>query len=204
MFSDNSTVQSKGIVETLISNMNCSNCEVSVAYIASSPDPHRKFFKQTVRFYESIGVNKVEYLDLESNYNEGHVTSKLSASLIHLSGGDTYRFLYWLKHRGLDIVLRELAQAGKPIIGVSAGAIIMTSSIESACLCGDINNIGLSDTSGLGLVPFLFVPHSEKSIKEQNDAIKLAPSHNIVLCADTDALLINESQLIEHGQPIWV
>ncbi len=84
MVSDNATVQGKKVVESLISNMNCAKSEVSVAYIASSPDPHRQFFSQTVRFYESIGVNKIEYLDLESNYNEQHVTSQLSASLIHL------------------------------------------------------------------------------------------------------------------------
>ncbi len=102
--------------------------------------------------------------------------------------------------------MRELAQAGKPIVGVSAGAMIMTSSIESATLCGDVNNIGLLDTSALGLVPFLVSPHAERSTEEQSNGIKLASSNarNIVLCADSDALLINGTQIIEYGQPLWV
>jgi len=52
--------------------------------------------------------------------------------------------------------LIEYARSGGTLIGVSAGAIIMSPNIESSALCGDTNLIGLSEMSGLSLFPFPF------------------------------------------------
>ena len=207
LLSDDSTSQATKIVASLIATMEVPTSGRSVAYLASEPDQHRQYFARTVNFYESIGVTNITYLDLENDYDDAVVSAQLSAaSIIHLSGGDTYRFLYWLKARGLDAVLRDLAQSGTAIVGVSAGALIMTPTIDSATLCGDINRIGLMDCTALGLVAFLFSPHATKGIAEQHRAMTLLTdqNNNIVLCADSDALMINGNHVIEYGQPLWL
>jgi peptidase E len=81
---------------------------------------------------------------------------------INLSGGNTFRFLKSIKERGAESRLVEYARNGGILIGVSAGAMILTPSIESAFICGDVNTVGLSDLEGLELVSFFFDPHSSK------------------------------------------
>lgn len=62
-------------------------------------------------------------------------------------------------------VLREYVAGGGVLIGVSAGAILMTPDVSTSALCGDAFVDGLSDPFRLGLVDFhfLFLPHFESS-----------------------------------------
>ncbi|CCN70092.1 Type 1 glutamine amidotransferase-like domain-containing protein [Vibrio nigripulchritudo] len=206
LVSDNSTNQGKEAIRYLISEVDRKGRELSVAYFASQPDPDKIFFEDIRQFYESLAVKTVHYIELEDNYDEAYVKKCLSSSLIHLSGGDTFRFLFWLKKRGMDVVLKRYAREGKPFVGISAGAIIMTPNIDSAALCGDINTIALMDTSSLDLVPFLLAPHAEKNHKEVVNAISFKASSNIkiALCSDSDALVVKKSKIIEFGNPLWI
>lgn len=206
LVSENLTEQGKQAIAYLISQIETKGEVLCVAYFASEPDPERFFFEQIKTFYASIGVNLVHYIEIEDNYDEEFVKVSLSSSLIHLSGGDTYRFLYWLKKRGLDLVLRNRALGGLPIVGISAGAMILTPSIDSAPLCGDVNAVDLKDTSALGLVPFLFAPHAEKSAQEtaEASAIVNGKGQKLALCSDNDALVITGTEMIEFGTPLWI
>ena len=48
----------------------------------------------------------------------------MGCDAIHLTGGNTFQFSYWLRERGLDAELKRYAKAGGVLIGVSAGAIL--------------------------------------------------------------------------------
>ena len=56
-------------------------------------------------------------------------------------------------------VLREYVDSGGVLVGVSAGAILMTPDISTASFCKDKLVDGLLDFEGLSLVDFAFVPH---------------------------------------------
>jgi dipeptidase E len=104
-------------------------------------------------------VDLSPYFELGDGYNPDELDTLLTCDAIHLSGGNTYYFLHWLRVRNLLIRLREYVARGGVLIGVSAGAILMTPNIGSASLCGDMPLEGMTDYAALGLVDFAFVPH---------------------------------------------
>ena len=136
----------------------------TIGYISSSPDPSRQYYEQTKQYYARMGANFTPYLDLESGFDRGHIDRVFQADAIHLSGGNTYRFYYWIIQRRLKQRLLDYARSGRVIIGVGAGAIIMTPDISYAEFCGDCNDVDLQELKGLGLVDFCFVPHAEDSL----------------------------------------
>ena len=97
----------------------------------------------------------------------------------------------------------EFAQLGGVFIGVSAGAMLLTPTIESAALCGDVNHVGLHDFSSLGLVDFMFLPHATNHQSELYRARALATQQNykICLCNDEESIVILSNQVHLFGQP---
>ncbi|MFD2178882.1 Type 1 glutamine amidotransferase-like domain-containing protein [Veronia pacifica] len=202
--SDHSTPHGKAAIQSVISDALSDQTVFSVTYFASQPDPGLFFFNSVELFYRALGAVHVHYVD--SNTSQIDIEQALNASLIHLSGGDTFAFLSWLQERSLLDTLNRLARDGKPFVGVSAGAMLMTPSIESAPLCGDKNEVGIQNLFALDLAPFLFVPHAEKNQQEIERVFQLLSQkrHQVVLCTDDDALVIKNDEVIEFGTPLWV
>ncbi|MBD2261041.1 hypothetical protein H6G13_26075 [Pseudanabaena sp. FACHB-2040] len=80
---------------------------------------------------------------------------------------------------------------------------LLTPTIESAALCGDVNHVGLGDFSSLGLVNFMFVPHATKQQAELHRARKLVTQRNYdtYLCNDEESIVILKNQVHLFGQP---
>ncbi|RXJ72136.1 peptidase S51 [Veronia nyctiphanis] len=176
------------------------------AYISSQHEPEQLYFRYTRERYTQVGLDLAYYFDLEDAFDEMKIEKVFGYSFIHLSGGDTFRFLKAIKERALLPRLLKYVESGGVVIGVSAGAMIMTSSIDSAVLCGDHNTVELSDFSGLGLGDFLIAPHADKSETECRDALKIANEHGlpIYLCSDDDAIVISGHEHIIIGCPLLV
>jgi len=134
----------------------------TVGYIPSSPDRARVWFQTCADHYERYGIS-LKYFGLEDEYDPAKRDELLACDAIHLSGGNTYRFLYWLHTRDLFHALRKYVHEGGVLIGVSAGAILMTPDIRTSSICGDTLYPGLNDFAGLSLVDFAVVPHYDGS-----------------------------------------
>ncbi|MGN4222211.1 Type 1 glutamine amidotransferase-like domain-containing protein [Burkholderia gladioli] len=130
-----------------------------IGHVPAEPDPRLLHFHRQADYYRSIGAELVARVDPRDPASEAAWSSVLSCDAIHLSGGNTFSFLSWLRRGdGLSRLARYAAEGGV-LIGVSAGAILMTPSIESALLCGDIRDPESTDDAGLALVDFRFWPH---------------------------------------------
>jgi dipeptidase E len=181
-----------------------------VGYIASGPEPDRHYFRQTQVLYNNLSARLECYLELETEFDEGALVELLSCDVIHLAGGDTFRFLKGLQHRGLISHLQEYARTGGALIGVSAGAMIMTPSIESAVLCGDSNDVGLETLSALSLVPFHFMPHLPvrhitpvdfiSELREKGVEFNETLYEQLYLCRDNAAVILVDGQIEELGE----
>ena len=217
LLSDPNTANARVAINTLLSTLTEANSSnklqaitpIKVGYIASQPDPQREYFEQTKALYQTCGAELSVYLELEAGFSQHTLEQLLSCDAIHLSGGDTFRFLKALKSRQLLPVLRQYAINGGALIGVSAGAMIMTPSIASAPLCGDINDCELEDLSALNLVEFLFAPHielltsQEQSLSESFQQLLAQFNQQICLCPDDAALLSINNELKQLGQCHW-
>ncbi len=130
-----------------------------IGYVASTPDPERRWFERKRAYYAALGVGLGPYVDAVTPPVDGAWVELMNSDAIHLSGGDTYRFLDWVQRNGLDARLRDYALSGKVLIGVSAGAMLMTPSLRTASLCGDDPGALSPEAHALGLVPFHVWPH---------------------------------------------
>ncbi|MCL1080095.1 peptidase S51 [Parashewanella spongiae] len=173
-----------------------------VGYIASEPDTNRIFYNACKTVYEKLGFEMNVYLELEDEYNEQSVEALFNCDAVHLSGGDTFRFLKGLQTRGLLHRISEFNLSGGIVIGVSAGAMIITPSIESAFLCGDKNTVNLTDFTGLHLVNLRFIPHVNKLIID--GALPNTWDCDVFFCSDYDGILIKNEQLQYIGEPIKI
>jgi dipeptidase E len=168
------------------------------AFLASQPDPKLFFYGLVADTYKSVGYEVDHYLDFEEGYSDESFEKALSYPFIHLSGGNTFRFLKSIQDRGAESRLAEYARNGGILIGVSAGAMILTPSIESAYICGDENTVGLSNLKGLELVSFLFDPHSSK---KDSNIDKLSGEFDLLMASDDDAFLLIDGQEKFIGSP---
>lgn len=133
----------------------------SIGYIPSSSDPERFFFNEIRAYYAALGASVDVFFELDVSFSAAVLPSLLACDAVHLSGGNTFYFLHWLRRRAMLSVLTDYVAGGGVLIGVSAGAILMTPDVSTSALCGDALVEGLDDHSGLGLVDFHFLPHFE-------------------------------------------
>ena len=204
LLSSQETQEGADTIKYLVESLNLQ--KRSAAFIASQPDIDRHHFNQAQEIYKSFGVDLDIYFDFENGFNKAALDVVLNRPIIHLSGGNTYRFLHSIRSRGLSDRLVEYAYAGGVFIGVSAGAMLLTPTIESAALCGDVNLVGLEDLTSLGLVSFLFYPHAAKGQTEIDKAKELvnAKHMEMYLCNDDESVVIVNDRVQVFGDPILV
>jgi len=126
-----------------------------VAYLpAASEGPPGEYLSLTRSAFS--GLAEVELVDLASGGLD--VASKVlsDSSVIYIPGGNTYLLAEQLRSTGLFEELRLLVSEGLPLVGFSAGMVILG---RSLAMSNDQNYVGLEDHSGLGLVPFTFAVH---------------------------------------------
>ena len=168
-----------------------------IGYVASAPDPSRSYFDHKRAYYHRLGAELTMYIDSESTDLEGDVQALCTCDAIHLSGGNTFTFLHWLRARGLLTPLHAYALAGRGVlIGASAGAILMTPNIQTAVLCGDVRPQDFTDDQGLGLVDFLFWPHYQRGAKV---SIPLDQARLVYGCEDGAGVIVDGAAVELHG-----
>ncbi|MBX4260405.1 Type 1 glutamine amidotransferase-like domain-containing protein (plasmid) [Clostridium estertheticum] len=180
----------------------------SIAYIPSCSDLSRKYFKPKVKYYNALGIKKTQYFDLDLEYDESKVHDILKFDAIHLSGGNTFYFLHLLKKRGFIELLQSYVNNGGILIGVSAGSILTTKTIEIAGYGDDSdeNFIEIEDKSALGLVDFEFMPHWDGTIKSLNLVRSYVEHKNkvVYVCKDGDGIIVDENNVKIIGNVIKI
>jgi len=133
----------------------------------------------------------------------------LASDVIYLAGGNTFYFLSHLKRSGLFSTLRQFAQRGGVLAGLSAGALMLTPTIELAGYPEwdrDENEIGLKrrEWKGLNLVPFEFFPHFRRSTRyrEALSAYSKESGRTVYACPDGSGLVIEGDRFTAHGD-VW-
>lgn len=134
-----------------------------VAYISSAPQEiPRPYYLSTIDDYEKISEGvEVDYFDLSNDFSDESLEEMLHYGTIYLSGGNTYIFMNDARKRSLYKLLRKHLNNGGLLVGASAGAIMMTPTIDIADGF-DENIFGLTDVKGFAFVDFEFHPHFEE------------------------------------------
>ncbi|WP_339308970.1 Type 1 glutamine amidotransferase-like domain-containing protein [Paenibacillus sp. FSL k6-2145] len=175
----------------------------SIGYIPSCSDPERKYFEHTRRYYNQVGIDNIQYYDLDLEYEESTFGSIFECDAIHLSGGNTFYFLSLLQKRNVLGLLRSYVKSGGILIGVSAGSILTTPTIEIAGYGEDAdeNNVDLKDMKALGLVDFEFAPHwdgSENTLNSLREYTRVNCTA-VYACQDGGGLVIDGAGVELYG-----
>lgn len=136
-----------------------------------------------------------EIVDL-NEYSDDALFEKLSKfDIVHVIGGNTFTLLYAMRKSGFDKTLPDLLKKGIVYSGQSAGAMVLSPTIEPFRLIDYPELSPLKDMTGLGYLDFLFVPHA--SNPKYVDRIKniednFSKEFNFKEFNDDQGLIINE------------
>ncbi|MGH4050915.1 MAG: Type 1 glutamine amidotransferase-like domain-containing protein [Clostridium sp.] len=174
--------------------------EYTLSYIPSMTDKKLKHFELAKTELNEYGDFKYNYFDIDDFCDLNKIEKIFKSDVIYLSGGNTYYFLNNLKKRYLITRIRRYIKNGGCVIGLCAGAIMMSKDISAAKFgCEDI--IGLSNLSSLDLVDFDFMPHWNKHSHYLNDLKEYSSStgNTIYTCNDGDGIIVMDDKLHFYG-----
>ena len=171
-----------------------------VAYIPSDSDTKRRYFRKTEDDYRRVGISSLFYFDLGAEYDESAMLSLFQHDAIHLSGGDPVRFMDLIKQRKFAHPLKKYLQTGGTLIGVSAGAMILTPTLGLLPAIDDTPVVKTS-LNALGILDFEFYPHFKGDNKTEAKLSAYAKAKNTRLyaCDDDAGLLIKDDVVIKLG-----
>jgi dipeptidase E len=177
-----------------------------IGFIPSASDPERRYFNDRKAFYAEIGMDLAVYFELDIKWEPDKLKALLDCDAIHLSGGNTYYFLAWIRKRKMIPALVQYVAKGGVLIGVSAGSILMTPDISTSSLCGDELIPGETDFTGLGLVGFCFAPHFGTRDVTLGILKKYSRQKKTIIYAakDTGAIIVQENEIKCIGDVIKV
>lgn len=127
--------------------------------------------------------------------NPQQVAQKLEQSdIVYVTGGNSFYLLEQMQRSGVANPLKALFKRGGVYLGTSAGAVVAGEDIGYIAPMDDPHMAKLSSTKGLGLVPYLIVPHTHHPkfdpLARQIFA-KPPVGQNLIGLTDNQALLVS-------------
>lgn len=186
------------INKNLLEMINSNN--PTVGLIEHTTDKEDKYYKKNVDFYNKLGINDIFCFDIDEKYDEQLEEKLFKSDIIQLPGGNTYYFLSMLRKRNMISKLQNYAKNGGIIVGVSAGALILSNTIGSAQF-GDENDVGLDDLSALGLVNFEIMPHWNRWSHYLDELKEYSVNSDVLIYTveDGNGIVIQDNHLKFYG-----
>jgi len=131
-------------------------------YIPSQYAGSKQYYEQVKNHYMQYGVKTFNFLAIDQPFSLADIERAMESDIIYLSGGNAYYFLRHIKSSGFDRYLKNFAKRGGVILGVSAGANMLTPTIITSTIPHkmlDRNEVNVVDLKALELVDFEFAPH---------------------------------------------
>lgn len=114
--------------------------------------------------------------------------------VLHVWGGNEFEYLKHIREKGLEQEVRDFINRNCVYIGLSAGSIIMSKTLDEN-LSEDKNEVGLKDLNGFGFIDFNLLVHWD-TFMEGLHAKQLMYSwetgRKVVCLTDEQAVLVTE------------
>ena len=141
------------------------------------------------------GKTEVELRSILKNFNG-----------VLVNGGSTFYLLKSIRESGFDKIIKELLPQGFLYIGASAGSYVVCPTIEMSLWehQDKYNHYGMTDFTGMNLVPFLitvhYIPEDEellrKKIPQANYPVRILTDQQAILVKDEKYILVGDSKEI--------
>ncbi len=164
----------------------------SVAIITTAADgkENNKYSKLAEYQFKKLGFTVIDFVDLEISPEV-----KLGKyNVIYVCGGNTFKLLKYARESNFKQSTLELLERGGIYIGVSAGSIILAPTIKAAtAIDPDINNVGLTDFTGLNIIDFEVHPHYEPEEEQEIVEYERTVPYKIIRLTNAQALIISQT-----------
>ena len=128
--------------------------DATVAYLPLASLYAERWLEMTEDAFKNLGQVKTINTELMALKEiEGIIRE---AAVVYVPGGNTFLLNHRLYASGVMSFLQKKIQAGLPLIGFSAGAILCGPNILTS---NDLNTVGTSFFNGLKVIPFNISPH---------------------------------------------
>ncbi len=166
----NTTYETKEIDEEIIKMSEKENPTFLFIGLASSFSD--SYYDTMKKIYKDLGCT-CTYLKKKNILNNPDIVkNKISAAdIIYICGGDTVKLLEDIKKYEIDMLLKEALNNGTVLVGISAGAILLSKGgySDALMLRGESENYEYLE--GLSFTDVNFCPHY-KSSKEKDQALE--------------------------------
>lgn len=193
-----------------------------MGFIPSESDPKRRYFEEARAHYGNLGLTLDVVLELGADHHAATREPLFACDAIHLAGGSAEPFLANARKRELGPFLKRYLARGGLVVGVSAGAMILTPSLG---LCEAFHEDGSprdgnsggkgnrrdrggrgapsrGNGKGLGLLPFEFYPHFDASTATSVALTDYARARgvDVYACHDSEGILVTAGILHLIGE----
>lgn len=131
-------------------------CIPTAAYAEDNHD----WLKEAIAPVRNRACSFIEF-DIAGKSFEEVLRAVEGIDAVFVTGGNTYVLLEMMQKCRFGEIIREKLSVGGSYLGCSAGAILACPRIDYIGDMDDPGKANLSDFSGLGLVDFLIMPHSD-------------------------------------------
>jgi len=174
--------------------------DLQLTYIPTSSYGAEREFSEIIEALNPWGVDKFLFLPLEQNPHPRLMEELWKSDVIFLGWGNTFRLGTALRKANIFEKLKAYAQQGGIMMGLSAGAITLTSSIQMAAIPSfdrDENDVHLNDWRGLDLVPFHFFPHYDGSWRYDRELLAFSKTcgQYILAVPEGGGIVFDEGQM---------
>lgn len=164
---------------------------VAIITTAAEDKENNKYSQLAKKQLIDIGFINIDFIDLEAEPSRN--LSKYN--IIYVCGGNTFKLLKFSREANFKKSVEDLLNRNGLYIGVSAGSIIVGPSINIAAeVEPDINDVGLTDLTGLGITDLIILPHYSSEIEEETKSFE--KKYNVVVerVNNFEAILVQDGK----------
>lgn len=136
-----------------------------------------------------------EEIDIEGKTVDELEQMVVGKNVIHVEGGNTFYLLRAMRATGFDGVIKRAIARGVAYVGTSAGAYIACPTIEVATWNPEMDRYGMTDLTGLGLVPFVLKVHYTDEKRDQVLAHRGELRHPLRILRDGQGFFVTDSEV---------
>jgi len=167
-----------------------SNIKIIFIPTASRTKEELYWVNASIKELESVGVKRTNIQELQINRKITYTEIK-DFDVMYMCGGNTFYLLAQIRKFGFDNVIEKFISKGKLYLGVSAGSILMGPDIEiSGIENADINDVCLTDFTGLNYINTLITPHYVEKQKKAIANYQKTVKYKIISLTDDQAIIV--------------
>lgn len=162
------------------------------AVIITTASPRKELNQYAIQAkvdLKELGIEQVSFLDVEKE----SIDPLRDADIIYINGGNPFVLLHFLRESGADRLIQMRAKGDCLIVGVSAGSVVLGSSIRIVeWFSPSLNTVELKGFAGLQLFNSSIFPHAERedlfpasnSIEERIQAFEITSGEQVIRLTD--------------------